>query len=254
MEYSEEQIEQLNNSFDDIYETFKKKFFKIPEIFFNEKRADEFFKHGFFRRFQMLFHCIERVFEIYPPDRKIVLEDSERLDIEVYIQTFIINLYGAIDNLAWIINEEYNLNLSLLNITIFNKSIQSCFSKEFTDYINNDNVGGFKNWYDKHCKVFRHAVGHRIPLYVPPYGVSNIDKYNEIAKQRINAILNRDFDKVNELNIEEKTLEHILPLYVHSFAENSPYVIIHSQLIADFRTLIELYDNFLKDCYRGNYD
>ena len=251
MEYSEEQIEQLNNSFDNICKDFRERLLNVPAIFFKKERANEFFRHGFFRRFQMLFHCVERVFKIYPPDRKVVLDDDERFDLEAFIQIFTINLYGAIDNLAWIINEEYNLNLKRFDINIFNKNIQSYFSKEFTDYINNNNVGGFKNWYDNHCKLFRHAVGHRIPLYVPPYRVSNVDRYNEIAKQRINAILNWEFDKVEELNIEEKALEHILPLYVHSFSEKSPYVYIHPQLIADFRTLMELYDNFVKDCCQG---
>ena len=87
---------------------------------------------------------------------------------------------------------------------------------------------------------------HRIPLYIPPSGVNNADRYQQIAIERQNAILNHNFVKVEELNNEEKSLEHILPLYTHSFEENSPQVIIHSQLIADFRTILELYDNFIK--------
>ncbi len=252
MEYTKEQIEQLNNSFQDIEEKFRERFFNIPKITFKEKRANEFFRHGFFRRFQMLFHCVERVFEIYPPDRIRILEDEERFDLEAFIQTFTINLYGAIDNIAWIVNEEHKLGLNVLKITLYNKEFQKYFSKEFIDYIYNDKNGGFKNWYDKHCKSFRHALGHRIPLYIPPCGVNNIDRYQEIGIQRQRAILEYNFDKVEELDKEEKSLEHILPLYVHSFEENSPYVYMHFQLIADFRTIIELYDNFLKYFVKNN--
>ena len=204
MQYTEEQIEQLNNDLNDIEEEFRKRFFHVPNIVFKEKRANEFFKHGFFRRFNMLFHCIERVFEIYPPNRTKVLEDEERFDLEAFIQTFIINLYGAIDNLAWIINAEYKLDLDVLNVTLYNNKIQKCLSKEVVDYINNEQNGGFKNWYNKHCKAFRHSLGHRIPLYVPPCGVNNINRYQEIAIQRQNAILQYDFDKVEELGLSFK--------------------------------------------------
>ena len=246
MKYSEEQIEQLNNSFDDICINFRERLSDSCQVVFEEKRANEFFRHGFFRRFSMLFHCIERVFEIYPPDREKVLEDEERYDLEAFIQTFVVNLYGAIDNLAWIVNAENKLNLKNLEISLYNKEIQKCFSKEFVSYIYNDESRGFKNWYEQHCKVFRHSLGHRIPLYVPPSGVYNADRYQQISIDRINAILNHNFVKVEELNNEEKSLEHILPLYIHSFEENSPQVIIHAQLISDFRTILELYDNFIK--------
>ena len=83
-------------------------------------------------------------------------------------------------------------------------------------------------------------------MYIPPSGVNDADRYQQIAIDRRNAILNHDFAKVAELNNEEKSLEHILPLYIHSFEENSPQVIIHAQLISDFRTILELYDNFIK--------
>lgn len=246
MKYSEEQIEQLNNSFDDIKINFRERLSDSYKIVFEEKRANEFFKHGFFRRFSMLFHCIERVFEIYPPDRENLLVDEERYDLEAFIQTFVINLYGAIDNLAWIVNAENKLNLKKIEISLYNKEIQKCFPNEFVSYICNEGSRGFKKWYVQHCKVFRHSLGHRIPLYIPPSGVNDADRYQQIAIDRQNAILNHDFAKVAELNNEEKSLEHILPLYIHSFEENSPQVIIHSQLIVDFRTLLELYDNFIK--------
>lgn len=83
-------------------------------------------------------------------------------------------------------------------------------------------------------------------MYIPPSGVNDADRYQQIAIDRRNAILNHDFAKVAELNTEGKSLEHILPLYIYSFEENSPQVIIHSQLIADFRTILELYDNVTK--------
>lgn len=251
MQYSNEQIEQLNKDLEKLEETFYQMFYFIhPPIIFSQKRANEFFRHGFSRRFQTLKHCIDKVFEIYPPERTEVLGDEEKLDLDVYIQSFFINIYGAIDNLAWIVKEEKELELTYTSITLYNPKIQQYFTEEFKGYLNGGkNAFGtvFKDWYEKHCKNFRHAVGHRIPLYVPPSGIADAERYSEIAIEKRLAILSKDFDKVEELNQEEISLEHILPFYVHSFEEDSPYMIIHPQLISDFRTLIELSDKFL-DC------
>lgn len=249
MQYTEEQIEQLNNDLNDIEEEFRKRFFHVSNIVFKEKRANEFFKHGFFRRFNMLFHCIERVFEIYPPNRTKVLEDEERFDLEAFIQAFTINLYGAIDNLAWIVNAENKLGLeikAITKITLYNPIIQQYFSEDFIEYLNDENENGFKKWYNLHCKNFRHAIGHRIPLYIPPCGITNEEKYNEIQSEKWAAILEQNFKKVDELEDELNSLEHILPIYTHSFEEKSFKMYIHPQLIADFRTLLELSDRFFK--------
>ena len=100
----------------------------------------------------MMFHCFKRVFEIYPPNRTNVLGDDERSDLEAFIQTFTINLYGAIDNLAWIVNEEKKIGLLPLNVSLYNVKIRECFSKEFLDYIDNQDNNGFKKWYEEHCK------------------------------------------------------------------------------------------------------
>ena len=47
MKYSEEQIEQLNNSFNDIGINFRERLSEIYQVVFEEKRANEFFRHGF---------------------------------------------------------------------------------------------------------------------------------------------------------------------------------------------------------------
>jgi hypothetical protein len=54
------------------------------------------------RRFNTMHHCIERVFEILPPEQDKRPADAVLLDTAVYIQSFIMNVFGALDNLAWI--------------------------------------------------------------------------------------------------------------------------------------------------------
>lgn len=251
MKYSKEQIEQLNESFNEIEIIYNERFQnKYPTINFVKKRANEFFRHGYWRRLQTLKHCIDSIFRIYPPEREEILSDEERLDLEVYIQAFVFNTFGCIDNLAWIINCEKTLELPFTQVSLFNPKVQKFFSPEFNKYLNEVDeirIDCFRNWYDTYCKNFRHALAHRIPLYVPPCGVIDDKRYSEIEIERWNALLSKDFDKVDELDEEGQSLEHILPLFVHSFEEESPKVPIHPQIIVDFKTIIELSDKFFDE-------
>ena len=47
-------------------------------------------------------HCIERVFEILPPEQDERPSDRILFGATVFIQSFVMNIFGALDNLAWI--------------------------------------------------------------------------------------------------------------------------------------------------------
>lgn len=65
-------------------------------------RAQEFARQGFPRRLKVMARCINNVFEAIPPERTELPSRDELTDATINIQSFIFNVYGAIDNLAWI--------------------------------------------------------------------------------------------------------------------------------------------------------
>jgi len=69
---------------------------------FRNATAKEYATHGFPRRVKMLVRCVHRVFDLLPPESKEIPSDDARTDATVYIQAFVFNVFGAIDNLAWI--------------------------------------------------------------------------------------------------------------------------------------------------------
>ena len=71
---------------------------------------------GFLRRFNTMHHCIERVFELLPPERDKRPADVVLLDAAVYIQSFVMNAFGAVDNLAWIWVSEKSLKIGRMEI------------------------------------------------------------------------------------------------------------------------------------------
>lgn len=251
MQYTEAQINQFKDEIIQINITYDDWFLhKYPKINFKEPRENEFLKHGFSRRLQILKHCFNSIFSIYPPEREKILSDKERLDLEIYIQAFILHIFGCIDNLVLIVNIEENIGLPFGQVSLYNKEIQKKLSDKFKKYINEEDKNKpnlFKNWYEDHCKGFRHSLVHRIPLYVPPFGVKYEKRYSEIEQEKWNAIWVKDFNEIDKLNKERASLEHIIPFFTHSFEENSPIMILHAQIIVDFKTIIELSDKFFDE-------
>jgi hypothetical protein len=90
---------------------------------------------------------------------------------------------------------------------------------------------------------FRHSLGHRIPLYIPPYVVSarNSVSYEKLEAQMNDALFQqRDLGAYAHLKAEQDALRRFEPLMKHSFGDPTPPVIFHSQILADFATLEEI--------------
>ena len=58
--------------------------------------------HGLLRRIMILNRCVENIFNVRDFYLETVPSDDELSDIIINLQCFIINLYGALENLAWI--------------------------------------------------------------------------------------------------------------------------------------------------------
>jgi hypothetical protein len=86
-------------------------------------------------------------------------------------------------------------------------------------------------------------------VYVPPFYVSSeeSERYQELENKKNEALIQRDFEKVERLSAEQDRLCKFLPVMTHSFKENAPYVIFHPQILVDWKTVIELSEMFLKD-------
>lgn len=108
MAYTDDQVSEFNQKLDAwltreeaLTTEFFTREFRVPS-------AHELVCHGLGRRFATLKHCINRTFETLPPNEtepgNMVLMDATS-----HLQTFVINTYGAIDNLARIWCIESNL-------------------------------------------------------------------------------------------------------------------------------------------------
>ncbi len=68
---------------------------------FQNELAREYAQHGFARRVGTLRRCIQNIFRIIPPGTVKVPSRDRLYDGQIQVQSFIANVFGSVDNLAW---------------------------------------------------------------------------------------------------------------------------------------------------------
>ena len=218
-------------------------------------RAQEFARQGFPRRLKVMVRCIVNVFEHIPPERNELPSRNELSDATINIQSFVFNVFGAIDNLAWIWMHENGQKRNdgtpipdrYVGLGRENASVRSALSKEFQDYLQT-----LEAWF-KHMADLRHALAHRIPLYIPPYVIQrkDLDAYKDFEARMAEAAKKGDFIEYDRLSSEQFKLGRFRPWVQHSFEEGSKPVVFHVQMLADFNTVDELAHKMLNELVKS---
>lgn len=251
MFFSVQQVDQLNEEYQSIEGLYQQSLHS--SLFFQQqlrnKDSHEFLVHGFLRRLEVLKRCIDNIFILCPLETSVLLEKDVLLDVAINLQTFVLNVFGCFDNLAWVFVKEKGIKINRGRVgflkDVLDDSIMSELSDELKNYLESERHDKWR----KYLKDFRDALAHRIPLYVPPQGLppDSQRKYKEIEDEKNRALLAQDFKKYYELDSKQGALG--VPLFVmkHSFSEDgSRPMVFHSQVIADFKTVCEFSEKFMK--------
>jgi hypothetical protein len=237
----------------DDYKTIQAKHAALMTAFlsrkYREQRGKEFAEQGFMRRIKSMSRAIENVFTLLPPERMDIPTREQRHDAEINIQAFLFNTFAASENLAWIWVSEKDVRkadgteLPALQVGLRKDRVLASFSDEFREYLN-----GLEPWF-KHLEDFRHALAHRIPLYIPPYNVDpkNEEAYNKLQAEMNEASNQNKLDVYAQLKAKQEKLKFFRPWMKHSFVEKSKIVVFHAQMLADFNTIDELAWKVLKE-------
>ncbi len=254
MRFTAEQLSQLADEYRKVRSRHDELMIAYVCRQWENPRAREFATHGLSRRLSTLVRCIEKVFALLPPEVREVPEDNDRIDATICIQAFVFNIFGCLDNFAWILVSEKNItspdgrplrNLQI-NISKQDSLVRHALSEGFIKYLD-----GLRDWFS-YQEGYRHSLAHRIPLYIPPYTVDpkNKSKFRELGELMASAAKACDFAEYDKLDTQQKTLGTFSPLMQHSFAEGARPVVFHVQLLADFKTIIELGEKVLSEIGR----
>jgi hypothetical protein len=184
------------NQIVDAYNTLDKRYLDLLVAYtsrnFADERAREYGSNGFPRRLGILVRCIQNVFTLLPPENTDIPSRERRLDAMINLHACVFNVYGALDNLAWIWIQERKITRpdgkpipeKWIGLGPENKCLRESFSKDLQDRLDTLNP-----WFE-HLANFRHALAHRIPLYIPPYVIpeKNRPAYDEFEARKADAI------------------------------------------------------------------
>lgn len=242
--YSEKHLKDLQDGLAELNSKYEELLVGFVGRKYSSAKAQEHASQGFARRLKILKRTIENVFEKLPPERVEVPERDEVTDATINIHAFLFNVFGSLDNLAWIWVHEKGVvtddgkPVSPMQVGLGSKCkvVRKSFHPDFVDYLKT-----LDRWFAG-MESFRHALAHRIPLYIPPYTVDpkNLDEYRRLDRLMSEAVRRVDFAENERLSAEQMKLVKFSPLYSHSFEGKSPQVRFHYQLLADFATVHEL--------------
>ena len=242
--FSPEALEQLRGELDEALTKSNSLIKVYLSLQFTNEHAKEFAHHGFARRIGTLARCIANVFEIFPPEFNGIPSKAQRHDATINIQAAIFNVFGTIDNLAWIWVEEKQirmpngdvLNKKYVGLRNHNKLVVNTFSEGFRTYLAN-----LDDWFT-HLENYRHSLAHRIPLYIPPYLIPDgrEDEYRELENRSQAALLAGNNDEYERLRVEQTRMRFWRPIMTHSFSEGATPVVFHPTLLTYFKTVEEI--------------
>jgi len=213
---------------------------------FKNDQARHYAHQGFGRRIQVLRQCIDNVFRIIPLAPSRFRRKRRLCDAQINIQAFLANVYGSIDNLAWIWVFERSLEgISRRHIGLGkdNKQVRASFSTELRAYLDS-----LDEWFD-YLGEFRHALAHRIPVYIPPGMVlrKDADAHNDLTMKMTSALNQLDPYEYERLSLEQNKLLVFQPMVAHSTVETKAPYVFHPQMINDFLTVEALAEKILSE-------
>ena len=138
--------------------------------------------YGLLRRIKILNKCVENIFSIRNFYSESIPSDDELTSITINLQCFIINLYGTLENLAWLYAICTDFNGSKFDNSFFAKKKK--LLNTLPENIKKSFIGDGK-WLD-HIKKIRDLLAHQVPLYIPPYCVmmEKEDKWQTLESKK----------------------------------------------------------------------
>ncbi len=242
--FSADDLTKLQNGRDDVqrqYRALQERYFVRN---FDSDRAREYARQGFCRRLDVLARSVNFVFNVLPPEQEKIPERDDVVAAMMLIQSFTINVAGCLDNLAWVWVYETDLrgkdgkeiDVRLVGLGESYWYLRKSFTRPFRKYLNKR-----KKWF-RHIAEFRDTLAHRIPLYIPPYIISENDtpKYNQFSQDCTEAMARGDYEKYDQLRAEQDKLGTFRPWMMHSPTECSPVAVFHWQMLQDYATVDEI--------------
>ena len=212
--------------------------------FASNERAREYLRAGVGRRLRVLHRSLSNMFDLFPPSAVEPIDHGDLDDAQINLHAFLMNLYGLLDNLAWVFVLHHDL-LSAVGdrrkVGFFLGSTKRFFPPALRKLADDAKMN---TWHGEYLKQLRDALAHRIAPYIPPAAYSDDDQAAFVAldQEWIASIEARDWQRAEDIRRRQASLGTPAFVFAHSFdsAAGKKILYLHPQMIADALTAIEV--------------
>lgn len=181
--------------------------------------------HGYTRRLDMIDASWIHLRELVLKDPPAPLSVYQATDAGIHVNAYYMNVCGALDNLAWTLQYEWDL---LPGVTESHRNRQKCalFGTEFLAALRplNDTLAATltaaADW-NAALRLLRDPAAHRIPIYIPPSVLdeSGVAEYRRMQAESARQAELGNFDQMSELQYRASELGTFQPIMILSNPE-----------------------------------
>ena len=150
------------------------------------------------------------------------------------LQAFVFNTFGSLDNIAsiWTFEKDVKgpdrkpIPRKFVGLGPRNTLVRESLSADFQTHLKT-----LDEWFGI-LQDFRHALAHRIPLYIPPYIISEEKsaEYNDLDAKKYAT---KNVEEYQSITTEQLKLVKFAPWMQHSYQEGSKQIVFHPQVLRD---------------------
>jgi hypothetical protein len=212
---------------------------------------------GCSRRLLMMQHARIEILATSHEETKPLASDRLNL-LNICLNSFYLNLLGALDNLAWASTWELGLLDSIDESVDEVRKFCSMGGKRFLQALSARDVA-FGKWLSEQkpwiieVKKFRDPAAHRLPLAIVRGLMTEEEgeRYQELSQQSFDATLAGRWQESEALQAEADALGKFVPYLDGPRAANNGIYIVPNQMAADQRRFLSFTSDFLRHLARA---
>ncbi len=207
---------------------------------FKSKDARRHFNEGFVCRHYMLQSSRLFLGECTRQDRKEPLSPYEATDCAIHVNAYYLNLRGALDNLAWTLQYEWQL-LPKVSEDVPSRKQCGLFARAFRMALKSRSsslaslLEQQTDW-ARELADLRDPAAHRVPIYVPPAIMTSqdqVDEFRRIGAQASMPASERGDRSISEIYQEAQAVGEFAPVMIISNREGLQIRYIDDQIGSD---------------------
>jgi hypothetical protein len=208
---------------------------------FTSANARRHFKEGFVRRHYMLQSSRLFLDKQCSQSRKEPLSPYEATDSAIHLNAYYLNLRGALDNLAWVLQYEWQLLADISEDGWRGRQVCNLFGPRFLTALKSQHpelasVLEQHGTWARELAELRDPAAHRVPIYVPTSVITSqeqVDKFRRIEAQADVAPSERGDRPISEIYREAQDVADFAPVMIISTPQGWEMRLIRKQVWYD---------------------